>query len=269
MPLPTFPDTDNVPSGVTGGPWGSAITPPGDHRKLLVSSYVGVGGDNAVRVNGVITYGATGVSSGDLITNAKWADIKTKINSEKTRRTGSGAALTLSTPINYTDFNNMRAALNVAGPGPDAAYNTDGTIDISNYPQLSAPAVPAAVASGTTIGYAELSSLVTALNSAAPCTCNCNYCGCNCNYCTCNCNYTCTCNCNYSDERLKENIEFVGTEQGINLYSWTYLWDKATTYVGVIAQEILGTVYASAISTDINGYYMVDYSKLPVSMTRG
>ena len=41
------------------------------------------------------------------------------------------------------------------------------------------------------------------------CTCDCNYCTCNCNYCTCNCHYSCTCNCNYSDERVKEEIEYI------------------------------------------------------------
>jgi len=41
------------------------------------------------------------------------------------------------------------------------------------------------------------------------CVCNCNYCTCNCNYCPCDCNYTCTCECNYSDERLKDNIQYI------------------------------------------------------------
>ena len=51
MPLPPFPDTDIVPSGSTGGPWGTSITPAGDHKKNLVSSYTGVGGNNAVSMN--------------------------------------------------------------------------------------------------------------------------------------------------------------------------------------------------------------------------
>ena len=65
---------------------------------------------------------------------------------------------------------------------------------------------------------------------------------------------------------MKENIVFVGVESGINMYSWNYIWDKDKTYVGVIAQEILHTPYASAISTDDRGYYVVDYSQLPVTM---
>lgn len=47
------------------------------------------------------------------------------------------------------------------------------------------------------------------------------------------------------------------------------MWDKTKTYIGVLAQEILHTTHASAISTDANGYYMVDYSKLPVNMIEG
>lgn len=41
------------------------------------------------------------------------------------------------------------------------------------------------------------------------CACNCDYCTCNCNNCSCNCAWWCPCQCNYSDERLKENIEYL------------------------------------------------------------
>ena len=93
------------------------------------------------------------------------------------------------------------------------------------------------------------------------CTCNCNYCTCNCNYCTCNCNY-CTCDCNYSDMRLKREIEFIEERNGLNIYSFKYLWDDAKR-TGVMAQEILNSKWKGAVMQDKNGYYMVDYGMLP------
>jgi hypothetical protein len=72
------------------------------------------------------------------------------------------------------------------------------------------------------------------------------------------------CACNYSDERLKENIIFLGKKGELNIYSFTYLWDKTKTYIGVMAQELLNTKYAHAVTTDSNGYYMVNYGKLPI-----
>lgn len=88
----------------------------------------------------------------------------------------------------------------------------------------------------------------------------------------CACNLVCACHndcgCNYSDERLKENIEFVETKDGVNVYSFTYLWDKATKYLGVMAQELVGTKYESALSLDKDGFYTVNYSKLPVDFVK-
>jgi len=84
----------------------------------------------------------------------------------------------------------------------------------------------------------------------------------------CSCNLVCSCHnncgCNYSDERLKENIKFVEVRNGLNVYSWNYLWDKTTSYVGVIAQELLGTIHEVALTKDTRGFYMVNYSKLPI-----
>jgi hypothetical protein len=112
-----------------------------------------------------------------------------------------------------------------------------------------------------------LRSIITALNSSInSCTCNCNYCTCNCNYCTCNCNYSCTCNCNYSDMRLKTNITFSHMIDGLNFYKFSYIWDKSKMYLGVIAQELIGTKYQNALSKDDKNLYIVDYSKLPFKM---
>jgi hypothetical protein len=84
----------------------------------------------------------------------------------------------------------------------------------------------------------------------------------------CSCNLVCACHndcgCNYSDERLKENIEFIEVKNGLNIYSWNYIWNSAKRYTGVMAQEIIKSKYASAVKTDKNGYYMVDYNQLPV-----
>jgi hypothetical protein len=84
----------------------------------------------------------------------------------------------------------------------------------------------------------------------------------------CACNLVCSCNgncgCNYSDERLKENIKYLYTKKGIKLYSFNYIWDKGITKVGVMAQDLLNTVYSNAVLTDKNGYYKVDYKKLPI-----
>lgn len=84
----------------------------------------------------------------------------------------------------------------------------------------------------------------------------------------CSCNLVCACHndcgCNYSDERLKENIEFVETKNGLNIYSWNYIWDKVTRFTGVMAQELVGTKFESALHVDKSGYYMVNYAKLPI-----
>ena len=84
----------------------------------------------------------------------------------------------------------------------------------------------------------------------------------------CSCNAVCNCHndciCNYSDRRLKENIVLLDKQNGLNIYSFTYIWDKFTKYTGVMAQELLGTCYESALAQDSAGYYMVNYSALPV-----
>ena len=70
-----------------------------------------------------------------------------------------------------------------------------------------------------------------------------------------------------SDVRLKTNIDKVATVNGINLYTWDWneegqkLTNNNMTF-GVLAQEI-AEVRPSAVSTDSNGYLMVDYSQIP------
>jgi hypothetical protein len=245
MPLP----------GLVGGGY-----PYNDGRNFTYWVY----GSNA---SNAVSYSIGTVAATVNVTAAKFNELATNVNNERIRRGHAYTTLSRSSPINSTDYNTMVSALNVAGPGADQAYNSSGSLGVWTYPQIGAPALPGGVSAGVTITATHINDLINSLyNAGIQCTCNCNYCTCNCNYCTCNCNYACTCNCNYSDERLKENIEFVGVEQGLNMYSWNYIWDKTKTYVGVIAQEILHTPYASAISIDKRGFYMVDYSQLPVTM---
>lgn len=54
-------------------------------------------------------------------------------------------------------------------------------------------------------------------------------------------------------------------EDNVKIYSFSYIWDKLITYEGVMAQELVGTKYESALGKDSKGYYYVDYSKLPVA----
>lgn len=83
----------------------------------------------------------------------------------------------------------------------------------------------------------------------------------------CSCNLVCACHndcgCNYSDMRLKNNIKFLRETNGINIYSFNYIWDDEQ-HTGVMAQEILETKYKHAVVTDRNGYYMVNYNMLPI-----
>jgi hypothetical protein len=67
-----------------------------------------------------------------------------------------------------------------------------------------------------------------------------------------------------SDRRLKRNISFLETRNGIKLYSFQYLWSDEH-FVGVMAQDLLGTEYESAV-VERNGYYTVDYSQLGFNM---
>lgn len=65
-----------------------------------------------------------------------------------------------------------------------------------------------------------------------------------------------------SDARLKDNIEYVKTVDGVNVYSYNYKWDQ-TPQLGAMAQELLGTKYERAVIKHDSGFYMVNYSKLP------
>jgi hypothetical protein len=67
-----------------------------------------------------------------------------------------------------------------------------------------------------------------------------------------------------SDSRLKRNIDLLETRNGIKIYSFQYLWSNAY-FVGVMAQDLLGTEHESAV-VERNGYYTVDYGQLGFDM---
>jgi hypothetical protein len=66
----------------------------------------------------------------------------------------------------------------------------------------------------------------------------------------------------FSDVRLKNDIELLGAYSDVNIYRYKYVWDKDTTYVGVMAQELLESKYRDVVELDSTGYYKVNYAKL-------
>ena len=71
--------------------------------------------------------------------------------------------------------------------------------------------------------------------------------------------YGCSCS---SDRDIKNNILYLGTYSGINLYSFEYKSQPDKTYKGTMAQELLNTTYEKAVSK-VGSTYVVDYSVLP------
>lgn len=70
-----------------------------------------------------------------------------------------------------------------------------------------------------------------------------------------------------SDKRLKNIIRKVGvSDNGINIYDFTYRMDNTKIYRGVIAQELLGTEHENVVS-ESNGFWCVDYSKIDVDFS--
>lgn len=69
----------------------------------------------------------------------------------------------------------------------------------------------------------------------------------------------------FSDSRLKKDIEYIGEENGHNIYEFSYIWDDGR-YQGVMAQEVEETM-PEAVSF-IGDYMVVDYGKIGVEMRR-
>ena len=190
----------------------------------------------------IATYSISDVYAGLIIDNDKFNDIGVKVNQERSRRGHAARTYSFSGIIDDAHINALKQGIN------DAGY-TAGF---------------AGVTAGNVIAATNINQMIDKIQAAgAVCICNCNYCTCNCNYCTCNCNYACTCNCNYSDMRLKKDIEFIEVRNGLDIYSFSYVWDNIK-HIGVMAQDILKTKYKHAVHIDNKGFYMVDYSKLPI-----
>jgi Chaperone of endosialidase len=70
----------------------------------------------------------------------------------------------------------------------------------------------------------------------------------------------------FSDERLKENIELVGEENGHNVYKFNYINEPGETFIGVMAQEVKEK-QPDAV-TEIDGYLAVNYNKIGVDFRK-
>jgi Chaperone of endosialidase len=188
-----------------------------------------------------VTYSIVKPTSASNIIGSKWTEIYNTINTERARR---GAA-SISNPgfsgnVEANDLNTLSNGINY--------YWSDGIVSV-----------------GTNISASDLSYLIDKVTyCGSVCLCNCAYCTCNCNYCTCNCNYGCTCNCNYSDKRLKTNIKYIETQNGIKIYSFNYIWNLDKIEYGVIAQDLIGN-YDNALIIE-GEYYKVNYSLLPINL---
>jgi len=208
------------------------------------------------------------VTSG-RVTQADIEDLRSKINAELDRYKQHGSpfgptfagvanrqtgAFSTSTVISAAQINDLELMVqqtnNVNEPvGSTAAVYTDpadATTPANSY------------SSGQIISTSHWIALRDKYNiMRQDCICN--------SDCTCNavCNCHRDCGCNYSDERLKQNIKFLGTREGINIYSYTYTWDPETKYIGVMAGEILQSEYSHAVEIDEQGFFRVHYDRLP------
>lgn len=94
------------------------------------------------------------------------------------------------------------------------------------------------------------------------CWCPSSYCG---NYCL---EYTCSFCWGKSDISFKENLKLIGkSPNGINIYQFNYIGEEGL-YEGIIAQELIGTEYESALSLNEDGKYLVDYNKIDVEFKK-
>jgi hypothetical protein len=70
-----------------------------------------------------------------------------------------------------------------------------------------------------------------------------------------------------SDQRLKQDIERVGTHpMGFGIYRFKYLWSEIA-YVGVLAQDVLEKA-PHAVKAGPGNFLAVDYGALGMAMTR-
>ena len=68
-----------------------------------------------------------------------------------------------------------------------------------------------------------------------------------------------------SDMRLKTDVALVGySELNIPIYDFKFKDDLSVIHRGVMAQDLIGTEHESAVLTDSDGFYSVDYRLIDV-----
>jgi hypothetical protein len=84
------------------------------------------------------------------------------------------------------------------------------------------------------------------------------------------CDYTCFGCPGYgkSDISYKENLNLIGkSASGLNIYQFNYIGEEGL-YEGLIAQELIGTKFESALSLNSDGKYLVDYNQVDVEFKK-
>jgi hypothetical protein len=69
-----------------------------------------------------------------------------------------------------------------------------------------------------------------------------------------------------SDLRLKTDVQWMGMQDGIAVYSWRYR-SRPGVWQGVMAQEVLAS-HPGAVVPRHDGMLAVDYTRLPVAFRR-
>ena len=69
-----------------------------------------------------------------------------------------------------------------------------------------------------------------------------------------------------SDKKAKENITYIGKENGHNIYEFNYIGLPNDRFIGVMAQEVLET-HPEAVSKE-DGFLRVNYNDIGVTMRR-
>jgi hypothetical protein len=76
------------------------------------------------------------------------------------------------------------------------------------------------------------------------------------------------CNDQKSDIQYKENLILIGkSNNGLNIYQFNYKGEDGL-YEGVIAQELIGTEFETALSKNEDNLYLVDYNKIDVEFKK-
>lgn len=73
-----------------------------------------------------------------------------------------------------------------------------------------------------------------------------------------------SCGCFISDIKTKKDIKLLDTIDSVGIYSFKYLWDKETTHVGVMAQNLIENNLDNLVKyNEETGYLSVNYALLP------